>query len=80
VAEKPKLTLHQAKAFIRWALEERDIPFTKLTARTVGFHDLARGESVFVKIHGWKGSTLWEELRGMAHHEGFCLETDGAFG
>jgi hypothetical protein len=75
-----KLTLYQAKAFMKRALEKRGIPFIKLTARTVSFQDLGRGDSVFVKIHGWKGSPYWSELHGIAHHEGFCLESDGMLG
>jgi hypothetical protein len=68
------MTTSQAKKIIRSFLLEHNLPFTKLTARTIGFSDLARGSSIFVKIHGWQPNPVWDELKTLAHRNGFCVE------
>lgn len=68
------MTPSKAKQVIKAALDSKGLPYTKLTARTVGFSDLARDSSIFVKIHGWVPNPYWDELRGMAKQNGFCIE------
>ena len=51
------------------------MPFTKLTARTVNFTDLARASCIFVKIHGWQPNPVWVELKRIAVAHGFHIET-----
>ena len=63
-----------AKRIIEAALTARKLPFTKLTARTVGFQDLARADCIFVKIHGWTPNPVWEELKLIAKQHHFCIE------
>ena len=41
-----------AKALVRKELHLHCILYNKLTSRIVSFSDLARGEAVFVKVHG----------------------------
>jgi len=50
------------------------LPFTKLSARTVGFSDLGRGSRIFVQIHGWQPNPVWAELEGFARRNGFSIE------
>jgi hypothetical protein len=68
------ITAHRAKTIIREELERRGLPFTKLTARTVGFQDLARADCIFVQVHGWQPSPVWDELRNVAVQHGFRIE------
>jgi hypothetical protein len=74
------MTPAQAKRIIKAELQLRELPFTKLTARTIDFSDLARGSSIFVCIHGWEPNPVFNELKTLAHVHGFCVETDGPFG
>lgn len=63
------ITTHQAKKIIKQALEERNIPYDKLTARTWDFTDLARSQWVAVTVHGWdakKYGHLWKEIDAVA--------------
>ena len=46
------MTTHEAKADARRRLQAAGVPFTKLTAKTVGLQDLARCSPVFVTLHG----------------------------
>lgn len=71
-----KITPAGAKKIIKAALEERGLPFEKLTARTVDFTDLAGAKCVFVKIHGWNPDPRWEELKAVARMHGFRLQSD----
>lgn len=71
-----KITLNNAKKIIARALEERQLSFTKLTARTINFSDLARGDCVFVAIHGWQPNPAWDDLKTLAKSNGFCIETN----
>lgn len=41
-----------AKDLVRGELHGHGILYNKLTARIVSFSDLARGDAVFVKVHG----------------------------
>lgn len=64
----------RAKAIIKAFLDERKLPYTKLTARTIDFTDLARGTCVFVKVHGWKPSLFWNDMSRLARDNGFRIE------
>ena len=67
-------TPHRAKAIIRAELERQGLIYTKLTARTVDFTDLARAKCVFVKIHGWQPNPVWDDLQALAVRHGFRIE------
>lgn len=68
------VTVGQAKKIVKSELERRDLPFTKLTARTIDFTDLARASCVFVKIHGWQPNPAFDEIRAVAVANGFRIE------
>lgn len=62
------------KKIIQVELDKRNLPYTKLTAKTIGFSDLARGSCVFVKIHGWQPNPAWDEIKAIAVANGFRIE------
>jgi hypothetical protein len=70
----PGMTPNAAKKIIRAELEARKLPYTKLTARSIGFVDLARGNCIFVSIHGWQPNPAWDELQNVARSKGFRIE------
>lgn len=70
------MNTRKAKQIIAKKLTELDIPYTKLTAKTVGFSYLARARCIFVKIHGWKPNPAIGELKSLAVANGFRVETD----
>lgn len=76
VLPKPKaiLTTHSAKQIIKRELDRRGLAYSKLTARTVSFSDLARGDCIFVKIAGWHPNPAWDELKAVAKANKFCIE------
>ena len=71
------MTAFQAKKIVAEWLAGNNLPYHKLSARTVDFADLARGSKLFVKVHGWKPNSIWGELRAIASVNGFLVETDG---
>ena len=70
------MTPAKAKKVLKAYLEEKGLFFTKLTARTVSFVDLARDRRIFVKVHGWKGNVAWTGVQQVARANGFCVEAD----
>lgn len=69
-----KITGNKAKKIIADKLETLGLPQYKLTAKTVDFTDLARGSKLFVKIHGWKPSPLWNDLQKVSKENGFMIQ------
>ena len=70
------MTNNEAKKIIAARLNELCLPDYKLTAKTIDFTDLARSSKLFVKIHGWKPASLWDELQKTAKENGFLITTD----
>ena len=68
-----------AKTIVKNFLIENGIEFSKLTAKEVGFSDLARSSKIFVKIHGWKPNPKLDELDVIAKKNNFIVETDWMF-
>lgn len=68
------MTPAQAKRLIKAKLDELKLPYTKLTAKTVNFTDLARASCVFVKVYGWKPDPAWDVLVKLAVDNGFRVE------
>lgn len=62
------------KALIAAALVDLALPPYKLTARTIGFADLARRSMVFVSVHDWTPDPRWHELRELAVRHDFRVE------
>lgn len=72
--EKSSITPAAAKKIIVDKLNELKLPYEKVTAKTVGFTDLARDSMVFVTIHGWKPNPAMEELKKIAKENGFRVD------
>ena len=70
------MNTRKAKQIIADKLAELNLSYTKLTAKTVSFSDLARTGCIFVKIHGWKPNPAFSELKELAIANGFRVETD----
>lgn len=64
----------QAKIIIENFLLENNLSYIKLTAKTISFSDLARCDTIFVKIHGWNPDPKWSDLQKIAKQNGFCIE------
>jgi hypothetical protein len=73
------ITVNQAKKIIKAELDQRGLPYAKVTGHTVGFSDLLRCDVIFVKIHGWQSSPVWNELKRIAVANDFRIESDGIF-
>jgi hypothetical protein len=67
----------QAKKIIKAKLDELGLPYTKLTAKKVGFQDLARADCMFVYVHGWTPHESWDVLDKLAKDNGFRVMTAG---
>ena len=68
------ITTNKAKKEIKEFLDNNNLQYDKLTARTISFSDLARGSCIFVKIHGWKPHELWGNMKMFAISKGFRIE------
>jgi hypothetical protein len=71
---KEMITPNQAKKIIKNVLDINNLPYTKLTARTIDFTDLARDSKIFVRIHGWYPDPKFSLLEKSAKENGFCVE------
>ena len=71
------MTPAQAKRIIQLELSGRGLAFTKLTATTVSFSDLARGSVIFVTVHGWTPNPQWGDIQRVAFDNGFRVEAKG---
>ena len=67
------MTPHKAKKIIKDVLDANNLPYTKLTARTVSFQDLARDSALFVTVKGWKPSPKFDLLKQAARQNGFIV-------
>jgi len=67
------MTINAMKKIIREKLASLDMD-NKLTAKTVGFMDLARANMVFVKVHDWKPNPVANDLELLARTNGFRIE------
>ncbi len=68
----------EAKKLMAAELQRLDVPYFRLSARSVDFTDLARTSCIFVTIHGFLFSTerpeSWNKLKGFAILHGFRVE------
>ncbi len=62
------MTAREASKIIRQELEAQKIPFSTVSAKTISFSDLARGERIFVTVTGWE--------RGYASPSRYALIAD----
>lgn len=68
------MTPNDAKRIVKQWLEANGKPAYRLTARTISFSDLTRSSSIFVTVHGWHPDPSWNDLKSLAHQNGFCVE------
>ena len=68
------MTPAQAKKTTKEALDCRGMSYTKITARTVSFSDLARGSMVFVSVFGSTPSPCWKDVDFIARNAGFRVD------
>ena len=69
------MTSNEAKKIVAKKLNDLNLPAFKLTAKTIDFSDLARGSKLFVKIHGWQPSPLWDDLQKTAKENEFLIQS-----
>ena len=72
------MTPRQASKIIKEDLARRGIAFAKVSARTVGFVDLARDSKVFVSIEGMQATNeqkreIYPQLKELAKQNGFLI-------
>lgn len=69
------ITTSGAKLIIREVLSKHGLD-NRVTARTIGFADLARDSMIFVKVHNWEPYPIAEEVESVAKLNGFRVEFD----
>lgn len=67
------MTTAEAKKIVQKFLDDRKLPYTKLTARTT---HIDRSDCIFVNVHGWKPNPAWTDLKNHARKNGFYVESD----
>ena len=67
------MNAREAQAWVRDKLDTLELPYRRVTGRTVSFQDLGRDKAVFVEVDGWKPNTVAGELSGEARRLGFFL-------
>jgi len=80
--DQNKTTPIKAKSLLKKWLDENKVPYRTLSARTVGFSDLARDKAIFVKVFGWVariGNDNYSRMIEFSRKNGFIVETDKDF-
>ena len=67
------MSARKASNLLKDYLAKRGLAF-KVSARTVGFQDLARDSAVFVTVHGWNPSPLASEIKAFGKDNGFFVD------
>ena len=66
------MTPQKAKKLTAEKLASVGASFTKLTAKSISFQDLARDNCVFITVHGFEGLPVhWEAILRFAKENGF---------
>jgi len=65
------ITPSSAKKIIEQELRTRSLPFTKLTAKTVHFTDLAHASRNLCEDPRWHPNPVWSELNRLVAAQGF---------
>lgn len=60
---RPAMTALQAKANVIHMAVLQSLTYSKITARTVDFADLARQSAVVVSVRGIKGTDDWSSIK-----------------
>lgn len=71
------MTTNEAKKLVKGYLDEHNLPYLKLTAKTINFSDLARRNCIFVTVHGWQPGPAWADLKAFAAGHDFCVQAEG---
>ena len=77
IVEVKVITARVASKLIKQVCVESKIPHTKVSAKTVSFSDLARGERIFVTVCGWErgyeAPSRYALLADVAKKNGFSV-------
>ena len=68
------MTPAKAKKIVKRFLDENKLTYDKITAKTIGFSDLARCSRVFVTIHNMQPNTSWKDLTEVSRDNGFYVD------
>jgi hypothetical protein len=72
------MTAREASRLTKQVCVDLNIPHTKISAKTIGFSDLGRGERVFVTVHGWErgyeAPARYALLADVAKKHGFSVD------
>lgn len=68
------VNIAQAKKAISNEMRRLGLPQCRLSARTIGFSDLARASMIFVRIHGWNPDPRAQDIENVARAGGFGVE------
>ena len=66
---------NEAKKIVSERIADAGLPEHKLTARTIGFSDLARARTVFVTVHNFEPHPAAQTIKG-ERGQGFIVEFD----
>jgi hypothetical protein len=69
-----KMTPKEAKKIVRQYLDGENLPYSRLSATTISFSDLARCSEVLVLVHGWMSNPKWHDLVSLARRAGFTVD------
>lgn len=68
------MTVNQVKQLVVAELANREIGFSKISAKSVSFADLARASAVFIEVRGvYQVIPDYEQLKAKVRAEGFIL-------
>lgn len=73
------MTPNRAKALLKSELDRLGLPYTKLTAKTVNFLDLARADAILVRIVGWQPNPCFDDIKKFGKEHGFIVESSGVY-
>lgn len=67
------MTTRQASKIIKDELDRLKLSYTKISARTVDFQDLARRSRIFVTVDGWEPNPIANNVSALALQHGFYV-------
>jgi hypothetical protein len=68
------MTPREASKAVKEELTRRGLPFTRVSARTVSFVDLARDSVVVVTVSGWKPNPVAAEILQFGRNHKICID------
>lgn len=75
------MNINEAKSDFKRLLQQKGVPFAKLSAKTVSFEGFGYGRSIFVTVHGahmkpsdWAGLQIEVRSLGKPSEGGYIIE------